>query len=288
MRKRDILWEYMVIIAGGCAMALSVVLFYDPNNIVPGGLTGISMMINYKIPSAPIGMTILAMNIPLFIIGWRALGRKFLIRTLFGTISSTLIIDALKALNVKIPECEPLAAAVLGGVLTGVGLGLVFSKGSTTGGSDIAARLLKLAFPATQIGALMLFVDGCVVASSAFVFGSLNNAFFAIVGVFTATQVTDMILYGMNVQWTAYIMSSRNDEIGAAIHKELKRGTTMLLGEGGYSGMPCKVILCAVRRQQISALKDLVKETDPQAFIIVNKAYEVLGEGFRRYDKNRV
>jgi len=263
-------------------------LFLDPNQIVPGGLTGIAMMLHFKIPSIPIGTAVLVMNLPLFLIGWRLLGHRFLLRTLFGTLSSTLLIDLLKMANTPTPDCEPLAAAVLGGVLTGIGIGLVFGRGATTGGSDIAARLLKIPFPSTQMGSLMLLVDGVVVAMSAVVFGSVNNAFFAIAGLFTATQVTDAILYGVNAQWAAYIMSDKYDEINAAIQNKLERGTTFLYAEGGYKNTPRKVILCAVRRQQISALKALAKEIDPHAFIIVNKTYEVLGEGFGNYDKHRV
>lgn len=286
MNKKTLL-DFLVIIAGGTCMALAVVLFLNPNNIVPGGLTGISMMINYKIPQIPIGTTILVMNLPLFLIGWRLLGHRFLIRTLFGTLASTILIDVLQFIDIPVPDCEPLAAAVLGGILSGMGLGLVFGKGATTGGSDIAVRLLKIPFPSAQMGLLMLLVDGFVVATSAFVYGSVNNAFFAIVGVFTASQVTDLILYGVNAQWAAHIISNKNDEISAAIHDQLDRGTTFLLAEGGYSNTPRRVILCAVRRQQISALKSLAKEIDPYAFIIVNKTYEVLGEGFGNYDKSR-
>jgi uncharacterized membrane-anchored protein YitT (DUF2179 family) len=287
MNKKNLL-DYPIIVLGGAIYALAVVMFLEPNNIVPGGLTGIAMMIHYKIPQVPIGLAVLVMNLPLFAIGWRLLGHRFLIRTLIGTLSSTLVIDGFQAINIPIPEAEPLAASVLGGVLVGVGLGLVYGKGATTGGSDIAARLLKIPFPATQIGSLLLFVDGCVILSAVFVFGSVNNAFFAIVGVFTATQIADLLLYGSHAQWAAYIMSEKNDEIKDSIIEKLGRGVTFLQAEGGYTGNPQKVILCAVRRQQISALKALAKEIDPHAFIIVSKTYEVLGEGFGTYDKNRV
>lgn len=287
MKRKNIIFDFFVIIAGGACLALAVVLFLDPNNIVPGGLTGVAMMLNYKIEQIPIGTAILVMNLPLFLIGWRLLGRNFLVRTLFGTLASTVLIDLLQASNMPVPQCEPLAAAVFGGILSGLGMGLVFSKGATTGGSDIAVRLLKIPFPSTQMGSLMLLVDGCVVAASAFVYGSVNNAFFAIVGVFTATQVADLILYGVNAQWAAHIVSNKSDEISAAIHEQLDRGTTFLLAEGGYSNTPRKVVLCAVRRHQIASLKSLAKEIDPHAFIIVNKTYEVLGEGFGSYDKSK-
>jgi len=287
MTKKSFL-DYPIIILGGAIYALAVVLFLDPNNIVPGGLTGIAMMLNHKIPQIPIGTAVLVMNLPLLIIGWRLLGHRFLLRTLVGTLSSTLIIDLLQAIKIPIPESESLAAAVLGGVLVGIGIGLVFSKGATTGGSDIAVRLLKIPFPSTQMGSLILFVDGCVILSSVFVFGSVNNAFFAIAGVFTATQITDLLLYGVHAQWAAYIISNKSDEINDAIREKLGRGSTLLKAEGGFTRTPQNVILCAVRRQQISALKALAKEIDPHAFIIVNKTYEVLGEGFNEYDKYRV
>ncbi|MCL2081478.1 MAG: YitT family protein [Oscillospiraceae bacterium] len=281
-------FDFAVIIFGGALYALSIVLFLEPNNIVNGGLTGIAIMLNYRLPQIPIGGAVLVMNLPLFIIGWRLLGHRFLVRTMAGTLASTMLIDILQAVEFPVPDCEPLAAAVLGGVLGGAGLGLVFGKGATTGGSDIAARLLKIPFPYTQMGSLVLFVDGCVILSSAFVFGSVNNAFFAVVCLFTAIQVTDLILYGVNAQWLAYIMSEKYEEINAAIHDRLGRGATLLNAEGGFTRAPRKVILCAVRRQQISPLKALAKEIDPDAFIIVSKTYEVLGEGFGTYDKHRV
>jgi uncharacterized membrane-anchored protein YitT (DUF2179 family) len=138
------------------------------------------------------------------------------------------------------------------------------------------------------MGVLILAVDGAVVFLSAFVFGSVNNAFYAVAGLYLSSQVTDLILYGVNVQWAAHIISRRWEAVTKAIGGTLERGVTLLDGEGGYSGKPRKVILCVVKRRQIAALKGIVKDIDPGAFIIVNKAYEVFGEGFRKYDKNMV
>ncbi|MCL2084805.1 MAG: YitT family protein [Oscillospiraceae bacterium] len=273
-------------------MALGIALFFEPKNIVPGGLTGVAMMLNSLFPVLPVGMTVMVLNVPLFIVGWRRLGGMFVAYSLTGTASLSLFIDVFARLPV--PECQPLAAVMLGGALVGAGIGLVFSRGGSTGGSDLMARLLKAVFPSARMGALMLSVDGAVVFASMFVFGggelyaALDLAFYAIAGLFVSSQLADLILYGTNVQWTAHIISDDWTAVSAALQNELGRGVTLLKGEGGYSGAAREVILCAVGRSQLATMKAVVKETDPHAFIIVNKAYEVLGEGFRAYDKNSI
>jgi uncharacterized membrane-anchored protein YitT (DUF2179 family) len=182
-------------------------------------------------------------------------------------------------------ETEPLLAGVFGGLMAGVGLGIVFMKGATTGGGDIIARLLKFPFPHIQLGRLILAFDSCVVAASWLVFGSVNNMLYAVVSLFISSRAIDAILYGMNVERMAFIISDDIPRLVAAISEQLHRGATLLHGEGTYTGKERKIILCAVKRQQIAALKALVKETDPKAFLILTEAHEVLGEGFGDYDR---
>ncbi|MCL1807920.1 MAG: YitT family protein [Oscillospiraceae bacterium] len=278
------IFDLLVIALGGAVFALSVSLLLDPYGIVPGGVTGIAMLLCEIFPKLPLGMTVLAINIPLFLISWRILGHRFLLYTGFGTLVSSVLIDVFTYLPPV--ETEPLLAGVFGGLLMGAGLGLVFTKGATTGGSDIIARLLKIPFPHIQIGKLMLAFDGCVAVAAGFVFGSVNHMLYAVIALYISAQALDGILYGLNIERLAFIISDRIPEIAGNISGRLGRGATLLRGEGAYSGSERRIILCAIKRQQISDLKKLVKESDPGAFVILTEANEVLGEGFMDYEKS--
>jgi uncharacterized membrane-anchored protein YitT (DUF2179 family) len=287
MKKKSIfqiITDLTVIALGGAIFALSVTLLLDPYGIVPGGVTGIAMLLCELFPFLPLGMTVLVLNIPLFLLGWRLLGHRFLLYTGFGTVVSSILIDVFARLPLAV-ETEPLLAGVFGGLLMGVGLGLVFMKGATTGGSDIIARLLKFPFPHVQIGKLMLAFDGCVVIAAGFVFGSVNHMLYAVITLFIGARAMDGILYGLNIERMAFIISGRIPDILEKISNDLGRGATLLHGEGAFTGTDRKIILCAIKRQQIMDLKTLVKETDPKAFVILTEAHEVLGEGFMDYEK---
>ena len=277
--------DLIIIAFGGAVFALSVVLLLDPYNIVPGGITGLTLLIYELLPILPLGMMIIILNIPLFAVSWRLLGHEFLLYSGFGTLISSLLIDLFGRLLPPI-ETEPLLAAIFGGLLMGVGIGIIFMRGATTGGSVIIARLLKLPFPGMNIGRLMLIVDGLVAVAAGFVFGSANNMLYAIIAIYISSVAIDGILYGMNVERMAFIISDYIPEIIAVISEKLGRGATILHGEGSYSGEERKIILCAIKRQQITTLKSIVKETDPKAFLILTEANEVLGEGFADYDRN--
>ncbi|MDR0293618.1 MAG: YitT family protein [Oscillospiraceae bacterium] len=284
MKKRffPIISDLFIIALGGALFALSVALLLDPYGIVPGGVTGAAMLLCALLPRLPLGLTVLAFNIPLFLLSWRIFGHRFLLYTGFGTLVSSLLID----LFARLPpvETDPLLAGVFGGLLMGAGLGLVFTRGATTGGSDIIARLLKIPFPHIQLGRLMLAVDGCVAAAAGFVFGSVNHTLYAVITLYISARAMDGILYGMNVERLAFVISDRIPQIAGAIGERLGRGATLLRGEGAYTGAERRVLLCAVKRQQVAALKTLVRETDPGAFVILTEASEVLGEGFADYE----
>jgi len=277
--------DILVITLGGALMALAINYFLAPHHIVPGGVTGLAMMAHYLWDAIPIGAAILVINLPLFILSWRFAGRRFLLYTVYGTVVSSVLID-LTVPYLPPNDMEPLLTAVFGGVVMGAGLGLVFTRGATTGGSDVAARLLKLVIPHMQMGKLMLAVDLVVITLAGFVFGDVKNALYAVVTLYVAVTATDAILYGLNTARVAYVVSGRPDDVVRAIGAALGRGATLLHGEGSYTGEAKKVILCAVGRTQIARLKEAVKSTDPDAFVILSEAHEVLGEGFRDYDKN--
>ena len=275
--------DLLVITLGAALFAFAVAFLLDPNGIVPGGVTGIAMLLCGLFPRLPLGVTILILNVPLFVLSWRGLGHRFLLLSGFGTLVSSVFIDVFGKTLPPV-QTEPLLAGVFGGLLMGAGLGIVFTKGATTGGSDIAARLLKVPFPHMQLGRLILLIDGAVSVAAGVVFGSVNYTLYAVITLYVSSRAMDGILYGLNIERLAFIISGKTAEIAGAITERLGRGATLLHGEGAYTGERRNIILCAVRRQQIAQLKALVKEFDASAFMILTEAREVLGEGFMDYE----
>ncbi len=279
MNIRTIFWKYAVITTGSVLYALSFNLFLTPNLIAPGGVSGIAIVINY-LTSFPVGVMIILLNIPLFLLSYLKFGGEFLFSSFFATALSSVIID----LTTGIPPFteDPILAAVYGGILMGAGLGLVFIYGATTGGSDILSRLIKLRFPHVRMGRMMLFVDAVIISASAVAFRDINSALYAIITLYLSSKVIDVILYGTDYEKLAYIISDRCDEISRKIQEDLERGVTLLYGEGGYTKRQKKIIMCALKRQQASKAAQIASEIDPDAFVIVVEAHEILGDGFGR------
>ncbi|MDR1736137.1 MAG: YitT family protein [Oscillospiraceae bacterium] len=265
-------------VLGSSLYALAINLFLEPNQTVTGGLTGISILIHHFLPDIGIGLMVIVMNIPLFVVSWRFVGRRFMLFSVLGMAVSSLMIDFTSALTPV--QTEPLMAALAGGLMMGAGLGLVFRQGASTGGSDVVARLLRRRFPHMQMGVLLLIMDAVVIGASMLVFGSVDAGLHSILAIFVASRAIDLVLYGTDAGRVVYIISDGITEIGEAITQKLQRGATYLSGEGAYTHMRRNIIMCAIRRQQIAPLKNLVKEIDPKAFIILTPAHEVLGEGF--------
>ena len=276
--KRNVLTQYLIITASCALYAVGFNWMFDPNHISVGGFTGLGQIINYLLPGLPIGTIVIILNVPLFVLGWRFIGKDFLFSSIYATAVSSLMIDGLAAVHTFKPM-EPILACLYGGVIIGVSCGIMLREGATTGGTELAARLLKLKFPGLSIGTLCLSIDAIVVVSYAAVFRDLTQALYAMVALFIISKVMDRVVYGGNGAKMAYIISERYEEITAKL-LELDRGVTLLEGRGGYSGKAKNVILCAFSRAQIVAIKSIVKQADPDAFIIVCDAYEILGEGF--------
>ena len=263
----------------GCALyALGFCWFYAPNQLCMGGFTGLAQVISLFLPQIPIGVQVLLMNLPLFFLIWKSVGRDWFIASLYAMVVSSLFIDLLDK-TVTFQAIEPVLACVYGAVLVGAGCGLMLRYSATTGGTELAARLLKLKFPGLSIGTLCLSIDAIVVVSYAAVFRDLTQALYAMVALFIISKVMDRVVYGGNGAKMAYIISEQYEAITAKL-LELDRGVTLLEGRGGFSGRPKNVILCAFSRAQIVSIKSIVKHADPDAFIIVCDAYEILGEGF--------
>ena len=275
----------LIITAASAVYALGFVWCYVPNGIAFGGITGIGQIINYLIPAFPIGVTVIVLNIPLFILGWKFIGGRLLVSSLYCMFISSIFIDLLTPLYDWQPM-EPLLACIFGGLLMGLSLGLVFQQGATTGGTDLIARLLKLKLKWLPMGKLLMGIDLAVIVLVSATFRTLYAALYGLVALYISTIVMDGVLYGMDTAKVAYIISDKNREITAAIVSELDRGVTILHAQGAYTGAEKDVLMCAFKQREIAAIKATIKDIDPIAFVIVCNAHEVLGEGFRDYKKD--
>ena len=276
------LYVYGMIVLGCALYALCFNWFFQPNNISMGGFTGVAQIINRLFPVMPVGVTSIFLNIPLFTIGVRKQGLKLLVTSLSAMGISSLMIDGLDLLHTFQPMEEPLLACIYGGVLVGVSMGMLMTVGATTGGSDLAARLLKYRLRHLSIGKLCLGIDVAVICLYAITFRSVNNALYGIIAMYISSIAMDMVVYGSVNAKMAYIISSRSGEIARQL-LSMNLGITLLDGQGGFSGDRKQVVLCAFKRNQIAAIKATVTAINPIAFIIVCEAHEVLGEGFGEY-----
>ena len=243
--------------------------------------SGIAMILQRVLGKGGIGLYTAVMNVPLFVIGYRRLGRGFFFGSLLGMACNSLLIDLLAGLPA--PQVETMLGVIFGGVLTGAGLGLVFLPGATTGGTDILARLLKRHLREVKMGYVTLAIDTVVLILTGLVFRDISKTLYSAVTLFICSRVLDAVLYGLDYSSVALIISDRYEDVYRAIDKQLDRGVTFLEGRGGYTGAPKTVLMTAVKSRQISELKQLVQCIDPNAFMIVQPAHQVLGEGFKRY-----
>ena len=288
MKKRSVsgtLRCYLWITVGAVIYSIGFDWLYVPNQIGFGGITSLGQILNFFVPAIPIGMVVLVANIPLFLVGWKLLGGHLLVSSLYSMVATSVLVD-LFAYLFTFPPMEPILAAVFGGVITGLSLGIVFQQGATTGGTDLIARLLKLPFAWLPVGKLLLAVDLVMLLLVAVAFRSIDSALYGMIALYISTIVMDTVLYGMDASKVAYVITSEPRRVAAAIDQQLDRGVTFLRGEGGFSGQEKLVLMCAFKQRQIVPLKSLIHELDPAAFLIVCDAHEVLGEGFRRYRQN--
>lgn len=282
MKKQ--LLSFLIITLGAAVYALGFSWCYQPNSIPSGGVTGLAQIIHYLIPAIPVGATVIVFNIPLFILGWKLLGGKMLLGSLWAMFISSVILDLLAFFDWQ--PMDPLLACIFGGVTMGLSMGLIFQQGSTTGGTDLIARLLKLKLAWLPMGKLLMAIDLVVIVLVSVVFRQLTSMLYGLVALYISSLVVDGVLYGMDNAKVAYIISDSNQAIAQTLVHELDRGVTVLHGQGAYTGADKEVLMCAFKQREIAAIKAAVKEIDPDAFLIVCNAHEVLGEGFRAYKKN--
>ena len=281
---RGVLRIFVVVTLASAVYAVAFNWFFQSNDLTMGGFTGMAQIIHYLLPVLPIGVLTIVMNIPLFIIGVRCMGIKLLLSSLYAMAASSLLLDLVASLFTFQPM-EPLLACIYGGALLGISIGLMLLVNATTGGTELLARLLKLRFRHLSIGRLCLICDVIVVLLYAAVFRNVHNALYSIIALYISSLAIDMVIYGSRTAELAYIISGRSAQIGQAL-LELDMGITLLPATGGFSGDPKQVILCAFKRRQIAVIKAQVHSIDPNAFLIVCQAHEVLGEGFGSYSQD--
>ena len=273
-----------VTILGSALFAFGFSCFLMPNDISPGGISGLALVAVELLRFGSVGSLSVLINLPLFLIAGLKIGRRFFFGSLTGMLCSSALIDVFAL--IPMPTTEPLIGALYGGTLCGLGLGAVFAAGASTGGSDIVVRLLKLRWRDVPIGQISMCFDGMVAVITGIVFRDLNKALYTGVTVFLCGKIMDAVVYRFDYSKVALIMTKEHQKIAEVIDSRLGRGATFLRGEGSYTHQELMVVLTAVKRQQITELKELVMEIDPNAFVIVQEAHQVLGDGFSRYHRN--
>ncbi len=282
--KRDTwktIWQMGWKITLGCAIfALGFDLFLEPNDLNVGGMSGLAMVLRKLLGFGSIGVLTAMLNVPLFLLGAKKLGKKFLFGSLAGMLLSSMFIDLFA--GIPKPGTEILLDSLYGGLFVGAGLGLVFLAGATTGGSDIAAKLLRRRFRSASLGKVMLVIDLAIITLTGIVFQDLSRTLYSALPLAVSSVVMDQLLYGLDHSTVALIISERYMQVSKAIEVRLDRGATVLDGSGSYTGKPRPVLMSAVRQRELPEIKAIVREIDPDAFVILLPAHQVLGEGFRR------
>ncbi len=273
------IFDYFMVTVGCALMAVSFNMFCVPNQIAPGGFSGLAAVGNYVF-GVPIGLTTFVMCVPLFLFLFKDMGLRSFIKSLFGTGMFSLIVDLTSGLPPLVNDI--LLASVFGGIVLGLGLGIVFRFRGTTGGTDLLAMLLYKKFSSITIGTWLLLIDFCVVAIAGIVLGKIEIALYSVITIYASMKMIDLLQDGVNYLKAFYIFSANPDSLKEAIFERLNRGVTYIKAVGGYTNQSKDILLCVVKRNQISELKEIIKETDPSAFVMLSEVYEVLGEGFEK------
>ncbi|MCM1498802.1 MAG: YitT family protein [Clostridium sp.] len=270
--------KILVILLGTCIYSAGVGLFLDPNELAPGGVVGLSVVLSHSVGGAT-GSWYFILNIPIILLGWWKFGGKFIIYSFYAISLNSIFTNMFSVFPMVTDNL--LLAAIAGSVLMGTGIGLVLRIGATTGGMDIVIRLIRRKFPAMKTSTLFIVIDLIIVAISGFVFGDFNIAMFAFITVVLNGRVMDYILYGSDEAGLIYIVSDESQRILSRILKELEIGATLLTGKGAYSSQEKQIIMCVIKRRRIPSLEEIVKQEDARAFMIVTSASEIYGEGYK-------
>lgn len=270
--------KYLVILVFSFVYACSISLFLEPNNLAPGGVTGISIIVNHY-TGLSTGICYFLFNIPIMILGAYKFGLKFIFSTIVTIILNSAFVDMLAPLGPL--TTEPILAALFGGALVAVSLGLILKVGSTSGGTDIIVRVLKLHFPHIETGRLFMFIDIVIVAISAIAFRNINVALYAAVAVIVSSIVMDKVLYGTDGAKLVFIISDKDVAIAEKLLVDINTGVTYVKGAGAYTEADKRIIMCVLKKQNLPKTQDMVRDIDPNAFFIITSANEVVGKGYK-------
>lgn len=270
--------DYFLIALGSAIYAFGVDYFIAPNEIATGGATGIATMLNY-LTGFPIGTAVLIINIPLFVAAYKNFGARFITKTIIATTIASVLMDAYN-LFIPVYHGNRLLAALFGGALIGFGLGLVFLRGGTTGGSDILSKLIRLKKPQYSLGTTIFFCDAAVVAATFFVYRSIESLLYSSIVFFVSAKAVDELMFGASRSKMLLIITDRSDRIAEKILHEAHHGVTTMNVTGGYSGHEKRLLISVVRPNEAAKITRVVKQSDPDAFTIITDAAEVMGRGF--------
>lgn len=275
---KDILWY----ILGGFIYSSAVTMFISGNHISPGGITGISTALNF-LTGIPSGFLLLALNIPILIIGFVKFGGFFIIKTAIATV---ILSVTLTVTDILLPVfyIDKILAAVFGGIVMGFGLSIILLHGATSGGVDIIAKLINQKYRHFTVGRLILMMDAVVIAIAVLAYRNVESALYSVISMYASSRVMDMMLYGADKGKMIYIVTDKSAEICKSIGEKLRRGVTVIKAIGGYTGKEHTLLICTVRRHEVSAVYSLIEGSDPKAFITVSDAGEIIGEGFKSFD----
>lgn len=286
-QKAEALWakrmaDYACFVLGSAFYAFGFCYFIQPNQISPGGVTGIAAILHVWF-AAPTGLTLFLLNIPILALGFWKIGGAFIGKTLFVTATTSLLIDLFSTV-LPVFEGERLLAAIFGGVLSGVGLAIVMLRGATSGGIDVIAKVLRLKYPYFTMGRLVLLLDGAVILLATLCYRDMETALFTVLSIFTSSKVMDSILYGADQGRLMFIVTTEKSDMERALFDSVHRGSTVLPAYGGYRGEARRMLVCAVRKQEVARAMQTVRQTDPAAFTVISVTGGIFGYGFEQRD----
>ncbi len=285
--------KYIIIVLGCFVGAAGINIFMIPYNIAPGGVTGLGTIIYYLINQIiPLGVIILAINVPLFIVGLIILGKKAIARVLFATVAFSVLIDLTENFLMDVAknyvevggEIDLLLFSLFGGAIAGVGLGVVYRYNTNTGGVDLLADILRKKGISLSMGQTMLIFDAIIVISAGIVFNSVLLAMYALISILVFSKVVDLLLDGVGFAKGLYIISDKAPLIAHAILHDMDRGVTGIKSIGKYTNTEREMLFCITRPKQVAEIKKIIKEIDNDAFVVLTDVREVLGEGFQGFD----
>lgn len=279
--KLSSVYNFLLMTFGAVIYGVGVVLFFDSNNIAPGGVSGISIILDKTVGIMSTGTWSFVINIPILLLGAFKFGGRFIFSTVYTVTLSSLVMDTAARLNIVLTD-DVLLAAIFGALLTGGGIGLVFRSGATTGGSDIIIRILRTKYRHISTGSLFFGIDCAIIAISAIAFGNVSSALYAAVVSFLQTRIINTVLYGTDSARLVYIISEKSDAISKRLLLDLETGVTILDGHGAYTNSEKEVIMCVLPPKNLPKAKDIVRCEDEEAFLVVTSATSVFGEGYKK------